>query len=239
MSNLSPNQFALPGMEGAAHPLAKYLPHGFTFNQTEQVGDYEQEHIHSLVADHPAMANEPRKPRGGLEPKPGNDPVAELHWSGQHYGEHSSYPGEIKWVSRNSRNIPGSSGITDALHAAASTMNLADTVPVHSTDRSDEGDAWSRRVGPAHLRPPSYNEVAKVTDDEGYQRAGEEIADWRPPAGTHPFERNAGAQFTGRPGERSQKGWDGSSQMLVTPADKHLDWAFYKQPEHRRSRGGW
>lgn len=243
-SNLSANQFALPSMEGHAHPLAKYLPHGFDFHEGEehisyagQPGNYQDEHYHRLVATHPlgTGTEEANRSSGGkMDAPPGH--VSELNWTGEKTQGYQ-YPGEISWVNRTSRSPMSSSGITDAMHAFA-LQGGKSTIPVHSTDRSEAGDTWAKRVGPAHLRPPSFGEVENKYRYEGneheYQDEVENTGGWRPPAGTHPYERHAGTQFTGRPGERSQKPWDGSSQTLVTPADKHLDWAFYKQPERQK-----
>lgn len=196
MRNLSPNQFALPGMEAHAHPLAPYVAAGFQFHEREELvghrepGYWMARHTHRLGATHPQA-------EGHGTPSlsfPGDmtHAVAELHWRGEHHEE--GYPGEVEWVGRHSYEPRSSSGITDAMHAFAS-LGGKSTVPVHSPDRSDAGDEWSARVGPAHLRPPSSNEVENSYegDDEAYQEHYDEWQNWQPPAGIHPYERGHGA----------------------------------------------
>ena len=56
------------------------------------------------------------------------------------------------------------------------------TVPVHSPERSSEGDAWSKKVGdPAH-RPPLLD------------------FSWKPPEGIHPYERHGSPRQFKPPG---------------------------------------
>lgn len=179
MSNLSPNQFALPGMEEHAHPLARYL---------------RDVHFRTPADVQPTARKDMDDPRGPTYtvPRSFDPPVSEhnleaivpgqpdrfageLHWRGDNPGR--QYPGEISWVSRGdayvSSDLPATPGLmTSMFHFAHEQVQPGQrTVPVHSPERSKEGEAWSAKVGPPELRP----------------RRGDDA--YRPPAGIHPFER--------------------------------------------------
>lgn len=203
--NLSPNQFALPGMEEQAHPLAKYVARGFRFSEKTDVTEEEGlEHQHRLYAYHPDADRPEALTEYSKSRVIPHKQVAELNWAGPHSRYY--FPGEISWVNRTSR-VEGSSGITDAMHAWASQGSKS-TVPVHSVDRSDEGNRWARRVGPPHLTPTSVREIFNEPyTNEEHTAAVEKAMNWTPPTGTHPYER-AGAppQFKPMKGQRKFRG---------------------------------
>lgn len=177
--SVSPNQFALPGMEHQAHPLARHVAAGVHFDVTHapkphfDFGKGWQKPLpafnpeiqeHSMFADHKG------------------ENIAELHWAGEQPETRSHYPGEVTWVRRNNTpedenerptgEAPRHPGIMRDMFAAGHETNFGQTtVPVHSTDRSAEGEAWSAKVGPPELRP----------------RRGDDF--WAPRPGIHPFER--------------------------------------------------
>lgn len=181
LRNVSPNQFALPGMEHMAHPGAKFLPKGISFHfQTEQhpggvlnpaFPDLSRsaEHRHILVAHKmsPATFN--------LDRHIGNT-LGELHWAGEHEARpetHGSghYPGEITWVQRGYAAERHKGLMASMFHMGHQVNMGQSTVPVHSPDRTAEGEEWSAKVGPAHLRPKHGD------------------YDWRPPHGVHPYQQ--------------------------------------------------
>jgi hypothetical protein len=135
-----------------------------------------------------AVAPSPR-PRETVEGTPGRL-AGELHWRGDKTSP-KKYPGEITYVGRGVhatediyRTVNGDSWasrhpfprtpglMTNMFKFAHQEIQPGQrTVPVHSPERSAEGEAWSAKVGPEHLRPERYDE------------------DWRPPYGVHPYER--------------------------------------------------
>jgi len=209
MRNINLNQFALPGMEEHAHPGARHLAkgvsfhtsHDFTYNtppgEEEKWRQYRQPHSHMMYAS-------------GQH----GETLGELHWAGsgqQRKSEHSGhYPGEITWVQskrpltknnptgaiyeptksgnwRKARN-PHKGLMTDMLKMAHGMNFGQSTVPVHSPDRTREGEEWATKVGPEHLTPKRFD------------------FDWRPPAGTHPYEqkRNLSQRQFSKPPEGQQ-----------------------------------
>lgn len=176
MTNLSPNQFALPGMEHLAHPLARHLPNDMYFHaETEKEGGHTAKLGRSF--EHRFEAYEGGAPTaaeamGRYHPRR----VAGLYWKGQSYENSSSgYPGEIGWVERSKADFddperPHKGLVTD-MFRFAHQHPVGDTVPVHSPDRSPFGQRWAKKVGPPELVP-------KKGDDY-----------YRPPAGIHPYEQ--------------------------------------------------
>lgn len=183
--SVSPNQFSLPGMEHLGHPLASHVAAGVRFDP-----------VHSAVSHEPGGFLESRL--SGRAPKPAplsfnptikehslyaehkSESIGELHWAGEQPEVRSHYPGEVTWVRRNNSydeddpdaGPPKHRGVMAGMFAAAHETNFGQTtVPVHSTDRSAEGEAWSAKVGPPELRP----------------RRGDDF--WAPRPGIHPFER--------------------------------------------------
>jgi hypothetical protein len=207
---VNPNQRALPGLEEHAHPLAHHL-NSVQFKYQSDITPTARDdddrdvrsghkaptyrvprsfdppvHEHSLYA----VAPSPR-PKETVEGTPGRL-AGQLHWRGNAAVGHTAiYPGEISYVARgvhenadiyrdekegvfkSAHPFPHTPGLMTSMFHFAHQQVQPDqtTVPVHSPDRSAEGEAWSKKVGPEHLRP-------KRSDDE-----------WRPPAGTHPYER--------------------------------------------------
>lgn len=158
---ISPNQFAFPGMEEGAHPGAKYLTEGVAF------------HTHKERGEHFLMAST----KGPSEFDVDRDYHSShtLQWRDHH--DYGNYPGEISWVSRSypRRGAGGLNhrGIMAAMFHMAHQQDIGQsTVPIHSPDRTPEGEAWAQKVGPAHLRPRRSD------------------YDWLPPKGVHPFEEH-------------------------------------------------
>ena len=135
---VSPNQFALPGMEEGAHPTAKLLTKGYSFHlSSAQKYRYDHmEHVHTLSAEHESL--------------PGHE-AAGLDWAGSK-DEGSYYPGEIKLVQTANRHLHR--GLATALYQTAVGTNLGkDTRPVHSPTLTDDGQAWSQKVGGYRFDP--------------------------------------------------------------------------------------
>ena len=187
--NVSPNQFALPGMEHQAHPLAKHLAEGLHFavehevNTTPEGGFLEARLSGALGRDKPPPRSvDPPIAEHSLYAMKGDEQIGELHWKGNKPVTRSSYPGEVSWVRRNNRPEDDDGELTgappahrgvmaDMFAAGHETFFGQKTVPVHSPDRSPEGERWSAKIGPPELRP----------------RRGQDF--YRPPAGIHPFEK--------------------------------------------------
>jgi hypothetical protein len=123
---LSPNQFALPGMEHLAHPLAGHVAAGVHFTMEHPHGEHE------LTA---------RSASGGG--------LGSLAWAGKH-GPGAQYPGEISTVVRHPATPKKDfrPGLMTDLYKAGHQLNMGqDTVPVHSPTRTEAGEAWSKKVG--------------------------------------------------------------------------------------------
>jgi len=199
--NVSPNQFALPGMEHISHAGAPFLAEGvkfhtstdYTYSNTPSGADWrahKEPHEHSLIAFG----------------KTGQT-VGELHWagSGQHRRSASAghYPGEVTWVGRpetraediyrdekegvwkRKEPLPHRGIMTAMFHMGHQVNMGQSTVPVHSADRTAAGEMWSEKVGSPELRPRHYD------------------FSWRPPAGIHPYEQHnlQPQQFEPGPGQ--------------------------------------
>lgn len=191
MRNLNPNQFALPGMEHLAHPLAPYVAEGARFEfKTDRVPTHNE-------YDQPNDPERVGKPRTHtLEAFHGEKEVGALDWRGSHSKSKYGFPGEIKWVGRAEARTediyydkeqgrwreqnppPRHAGIMTAMFYASHEMNLGQsTVPVHSQDRSWQGEKWAQAVGDYGHGMPEVGDI-----------------DWRPPKGIHPFEQEAKAE---------------------------------------------
>jgi len=219
MRNINLNQFALPGMEEHAHPGARHLAKGVHFGTTTDYihGDGEnwratrQPYTHTLYATN----------------KQGHM-VGQLHWAGQgqdrppgsRSGSGKHYPGEITWVKSQraltksnptgAEYVPTKGGnwrkapnphkglMTDMFHMAHGMQFGQSTVPVHSPDRTREGEAWATKVGPEHLTPKRYDD------------------DWRPPVGLHPFEHQARQAIEDHLAKRSRT--PGQQHLFLPPA---------------------
>jgi hypothetical protein len=222
MRNINLNQFALPGMEEHAHPGARHLAKGVSFHTSTDYTyrppagstDWRQ---HKQAYGHMLYASGKK-----------GETLGELHWAGQAAhrplgkpaGSGGHYPGEITWVeSKRARTkanptgaayIPTKSGnwrkapnphkglMTDMFHMAHGMQFGQSTVPVHSADRTREGEAWATKVGPAHLTPKRYDD------------------DWRPPVGIHPFERQAHQAIVDHLAKRSRT--EGQQHLFLPPA---------------------
>lgn len=179
--NISPNQFALPGMEEHAHPGARHLPSGVMFHHETEKGTYDPAyygfnrqgnkkmgpktaHIERLYA---------HKMGGDFDPERHHaNALGHMEWAGQH-DQDTTYPGEIKYIERG-HGTERRKGLMTDLYRIGTTMNVGQsTVPVHSHNRTPEGEAWSAKVGGP--RPEAEN------------------TSWRPPAGLHPFEQHQAA----------------------------------------------
>lgn len=203
--SVSPNQRSLPGLHRFAHPLARYL-NRVQFKESMSSASTARSDMddprgpsyrvplsfNPEVTEHSLMAVAPSpRPKETVEGMPGRL-AGELHWRGDRpFQRRQTYPGEITYVSRHHDATEDlyrdqEEGVWKSQHPFPRTPGLMTsmfqfahqqvqpgqtTVPVHSPERSAEGEAWSAKVGPEHLRP-------KRGDD-----------DWRPPYGTHPFEK--------------------------------------------------
>lgn len=189
--NLNPNQFALPGMEHQSHPLAPYVAAGARFEfKTENVPA-------NTIYGYPREGKDAErigKPRGHeMIAYHGERDLGALQWRGSHSVGHADvYPGEITWVGRTKpdpenlyrdettgtwkeRNAPPAHrGIMSGMFGFAHEhpQPTQSTYPLHSPDRTWDGDRWAQQVG-------------------DYGRGMPEPADmdWRPEKGTHPYEK--------------------------------------------------
>jgi hypothetical protein len=166
LQKLNPHQFALPGMEHLAHPLAEHLSKGYTFDfETEKLkGPPGQSwHHHALNARAP-----------GRDHNPEHMSAARLEWTGSK-DEQSDYPGHIEWAGNQDTRAgtrPESRGLARALFKAGHEMDFGQTtVPVHSPTRTHEGDKFAAKTNMPELTPRNND------------------FDWRPPEGIHPFEQ--------------------------------------------------
>jgi len=193
MRNLNPNQFALPGMEHQAHPLASHVAAGarFEFN-TERVPE-------NTIYGWPREGKDAKrigKPRGHeMLAFHGDRELGALQWRGSHSkGHEDTYPGEITWVGRSDANPddvyydhdegrwreknppPRHAGImTGMFHFAQEHIQpTQSTIPVHSPDRTYDGERWAQQVG-GHM--PEAGEFG-----------------WMPPKGIHPYEQKKAAK---------------------------------------------
>lgn len=193
MRNVNMNQFALPSMEEHAHPLARHLARGTTFH-------FQTDYTHGEGGQGPRQPYE----HSLHAVDKSSQTLGYLYWAGsaQRRGSGGSghYPGEVTWVSRATGDLArphGTKGLMADLFHAGHQVNMGQsTVPVHSPDRSREGEAWSKKVGPPELRP-------KRSD-----------FDWAPPPGIHPYERQgAPRQFAAGPmkGQQPLPGLEGHS----------------------------
>jgi len=186
---LNPSQFALPGMEHLAHPLAPYVAAGARFAFHTQPGQGYNERAYPYRP--PASFNTPVYEHS-LTAHHGQQDVGDMWWRGNKPPDRShNYPGEITWVGRpdpktedvyrdNDAGVwraknqpPAHKGVMSAMFEFAHEHPLPGqtTVPVHSPDRTPEGERWAQQTGYGHLTP----ELGDF--------------DWKPPAGTHPYER--------------------------------------------------
>lgn len=117
----NPNQMALPGMEEHSHPGARALSQGFHFT----VGHWGSDGNYGEI--------------GAVHEDWGDQNVAELNWRQKN---HSGPKGEITWVHTNPEHQ--GQGLATALYGIGRTM--ARVKPKHSTDRSDEGEAWAPKA---------------------------------------------------------------------------------------------
>lgn len=186
MRNLNINQFALPGMEGMAHPGARHLAKGITFTPEHAQGHYPPEvrreggynttvtpqaHVHRLYAHKMGAQFDPERHHGNA--------LGFIEWAGQHdQGSRQDepgqmYPGEIKMVERSyDPAADRSKGLMTDLYRMGHEMSFGQsTVPLHSPERTPQGESWSKKVGGP--RP----------------RVGD--TDWTPPKGIHPYEKAA------------------------------------------------
>lgn len=126
------NQQALPGMEEHAHAGARLLAKGWKLEGRTEWDD-GQPYTHELIA-HPPQA-------------PGDYKVhARLEWAGRY--AHKEYPGEIQMV--EAYGEAKGHGAPQALYEMAHDPNVFtgdETVPLHSPVRTNDGYAWSKRVG--------------------------------------------------------------------------------------------
>lgn len=152
MTQLNPNQFALPGMEEHAHAGAKHLAQGYRFEMetAHKVKPSRTDHTHELRA----VAHDGRL-------------ASRLEWSGSE-DDYGSYPGEIGSVKsyayddvfggevdRRARSLEGVTshkgrGLASALFEMGHDPNVYtgnDTVPLHSPVRTSDGYNWSDSVG--------------------------------------------------------------------------------------------
>lgn len=152
MEKVNVNQMALPGMENMSHPLARHLAgeNGLTFHFFHD----RRNRLYSLdAADH----------RHARE-------AGHMEWGASNTD--MRYPGEIGMIENESAHIKGGyrRGLAADMYHAGHKIDMGqETVPVHSPDRTYEGDRFSSRVGGPRPR----------NNDE----------DWRPPHGLHPFEQ--------------------------------------------------
>jgi len=152
-------------MEHLSHPGAPFVAQGASFHLSTFKGTIDTlkgdklAHTHSLYAHTMGDKFDPDKHMGNT--------LGQLHWAGQH-DETSRYPGEINWVNRG-HGEQRMKGVISAMYHLGSQANMGQTtVPVHSPERSPEGEEWSAKVGGP--RPPRG------------------VNSWRPPEGIHPYE---------------------------------------------------
>jgi hypothetical protein len=150
LQKLNPHQFALPGMEHLAHPLAEHLSKGYTFDfETEKLkGPPGQSwHHHALNARAP-----------GRDHNPEHMSAARLEWTGSK-DEQSDYPGHIEWAGNQDTRAgtrPESRGLARALFKAGHEMDFGQTtVPVHSPTRTHEGDKFAAKTNMPELTKES------------------------------------------------------------------------------------
>lgn len=177
MRNLSPNQFALPGMEHLAHPGARHVAQGVSFHMDnrrvagETTEGFAALHRHTLIAH--TMSPDTFEPDAHI-----GNALGHIEWAGKD-DTFSKYPGQINMVERaygaSDMKAKTKGLMTDMYHMGHQMDMGQSTVPVHSPERTSYGESWSKKVGGP--RP----------------KRGED--DWKPPRGIHPYERNAGAQF--------------------------------------------
>jgi hypothetical protein len=171
MRNINPNQFALPGMEHLSHPGAPYLPKGVAFQMHHEDfkgGFYDPDaviHRHTLHA-YPHV--------GGRKYDPVHDAgnsLGTLEWAG-HKDTLSHYPGQIAMVERAygaNDWRQKTKGLMTAMYHMGHQLNMGQsTVPLHSPERTAEGEAWSKKVGGPRPEREDYG--------------------WKPPIGIHPYE---------------------------------------------------
>jgi hypothetical protein len=194
MRNINLNQFAFPGMEHLAHPLARHLAEGVKFDFRSSVAhpprsmdetyDTHERRRAPLAFNPPIYEHEllARTPTSRSLDEPAGY-LGELHWRGD-APHRSNYPGEITWVQRHhppaegehedagmawKHRTPGMMG--DMFEAAHQLQAGQTTVPLHSTERSAYGEKWSAGVGDPGLRPERGGEAPEVGEDyHPYQR---------------------------------------------------------------------
>lgn len=138
LSNISPNQFAIPGMEEHAHAGARHLAQGYRFGFGRAKDGYRKprEDAWSMEAHHedvPAWSD------------PGSA-VSDITWADKK-ATGAAYPGEIEYVTTSLTKHKGK-GLPSAMFKMANTLNMGqDTIPVHSPVRTPEGLGWSNKVG--------------------------------------------------------------------------------------------
>lgn len=173
---VSMNQMALPGMEEHAHPGASTLAQGYRFEHSQGRSSNSR---NGGVMRHTLSA----VPDGGHSQWDG---VSDLTWASSHHPY--TYPGEIEGVFTNKDHQRR--GLARSLFRVAREMDFGqDTVPVHSPDRSPQGQKWSSAVGGP--RPPRGVPVAyriPYSDDRtGPMKSSRR---WDLPEGIHPFQKD-------------------------------------------------
>jgi len=193
MRNISPNQFALPGMEGLSHPGARHLPKGISFHHVEEKDPFYG-HSNFLYAH--KMSPEKFTP----QVHHGNA-LGHIQWAGStatKTSQGANYPGEIEYVER-AYGAERHKGLMTDLYRMGHELNMGQgTVPIHSPTRTPEGEEWSKKVGGPRPKVGDYG--------------------WKPPVGVHPYEHRNISQQQFRPkGQQKLPGMGALTGMKPLP----------------------
>lgn len=187
---ISPNQFALPGMEGQSHRLARHVAAGVLFKFKSTPTSSRNRMVGEMPADWMRKSRAPLSFNPSIEEhtlsaRQASNPahvLGDVNWHGD--AESKGYdPGEVTWVERMGAAIEGLSkaGTTDKpvhpglmgdmFHAGHEIDMGQQTRPIHSTNRTAFGNPWAKKVGPPELVPKLNGKPVQT------------------PPGFHPFER--------------------------------------------------
>jgi hypothetical protein len=171
--HVHPHQLAIPGMEEHAHPFATHVARGYMldFNSSRY-----QHHLAAVDVSHPKYPTV----------------AAELDWTRPKDADYE--PGEVAMVENFQRGHhaigkqePRAKGLAGALFHSAHYWDFGqETVPIHSPNRTDEGEHFSQKVRP-DLRPD-------VRYDSAGRGRGDIIPEGKPP-NEGPIWPNVGPQF--------------------------------------------
>lgn len=158
--------------------------HMSTEKNLDETARTEPHHRHTLYAHNMGSQFDPDRHHGNA--------LGWMEWAGQHE-PNAQYPGEIQMVERGYGMDRPAKGLMTDLYRIGHEVNMGQsTVPLHSPNRTPEGEAWSAKVGGPRPRLNDFR--------------------WQPPAGIHPYEQKLQkAQFHEQPG--TQPTLPGMGQM--------------------------